>query len=330
MANDKNDPGGDQRRTGVWVAAGLLLLVFGFTLALTLPAYATVRSNPFWFIGMLVIFGSALALIAVVFKWLGLAVADEAFGLPAGSLRSLLAVGVMVLFAVFGLQALSGDGPQVKTAAQPLATVVVPGDAAAARAEIERYGKANLLAVATPASGAAGTELRLYPVLQETPPASVEMQKQIITALITLLTSVVSFYFGSRTVEAAAKGMAGGGAGGGGGGGANPTMSRVTEDELKRIDQSLADAATRVATLQNAVPPAGAGEALSAALARLQARLKALKADRGKLEALAKDAAAGSATFEDLDRGAKALRKGVDEMLQELAASEALAAGKAG
>ena len=65
------------------------------------------------------------------------------------------------------------------------------------------------LAVATAASGVVGTELRLYPVAMETPAASVDMQKQIITALITLLTSVVSFYFGSRTVEAAAKGITG-------------------------------------------------------------------------------------------------------------------------
>ncbi|MBQ1763865.1 MAG: hypothetical protein IIZ92_13295 [Aquincola sp.] len=316
MATEKNDPGGDQRRTGVWVASGLLLLVFGFTLALTLPAYATVRSNPFWFIGMLVIFGSALALIAVVFKWLGLAVKDEAFGLPAGSLRSLLAVGVMVLFAVFGLQALSGEGPQPKTATQSLTTVVVPGGAAEAQAEIQRYAKANLLAVATPASGVVGTELRLYPVAMETPAASVDMQKQIITALITLLTSVVSFYFGSRTVEAAAKGITGGGGA--------PAMSRVTEEELKRIDQSLADAATRLATLQAASPAPGAAEALAAALTRLQARLKALKAERGRLDALAKDAAAGSATFEELDRAVKALRKSVDEGLQELVVAEAL------
>jgi len=34
------------------VAIGLLILVFGFTVALTLPAYVD-RANPIWFVGML-------------------------------------------------------------------------------------------------------------------------------------------------------------------------------------------------------------------------------------------------------------------------------------
>jgi len=97
---DKN-----QRTTGIAVAAGLLLLVFGFSAVLSLSTQ-TARSNPIWFIGMLIIFASSLALIAVVFRWLGLAAPAEAFGLPAGSIRTLLAAGVMVLFAVFGLQTL--------------------------------------------------------------------------------------------------------------------------------------------------------------------------------------------------------------------------------
>src|SRR5262249_38490144 len=102
----------DQRRTGLTVAAGLLLLVFGIAAALACPAFHLERNNPFWVIGMLVIFAAALSLITIVFSWLGLGAPSEAFGLPPGSIRTLLAVGVMVLFAVFGLAAvsLSKDG----------------------------------------------------------------------------------------------------------------------------------------------------------------------------------------------------------------------------
>jgi len=95
-----------QERTGILVAVGLLVLVFGFAAMLALPTIV-LRSNPVWFIGLLIIFGGSLALIAVVFRWLGLQAPGEAFGLPSGSVRTLLAVGVMVLFAVFGLAAIS-------------------------------------------------------------------------------------------------------------------------------------------------------------------------------------------------------------------------------
>ena len=121
----KVDPGESQRRTGLWVAIGLLLLVFGLTIALTLPAYVD-RSNPFWFVGMLVIFGGSLALIAMVFSWLGLASREESFALPSGSVRTLLAVGVMVLFSVFGLASISvSDSSYMsRVSDQPIATAV--------------------------------------------------------------------------------------------------------------------------------------------------------------------------------------------------------------
>lgn len=312
--NGRYNPGGDQRRTGVWVAIGLLLLVFGFTLVLTLPTYASIRGNPFWFVGMLVIFGAALALMAVVFTWLGLAAKDEAFGLPAGSVRSMLAIGVMVLFAVFGLQALSGEGPTIKPATQPLATVVLT-DAAQARAEIERYEKAGLLAVAGAASGVQGTSLSIYAVTRETPAAAQESQKQIITALITLVTSVVSFYFGSRSVEAMAKGMSGGGGPGG-------VMPRVTEQELKRLDDAIGKAEAGIAGLAGQEPTSGTAEELARVVSALQAALKKLKDERASLDALSKDAVSGSATFEQVDQRSKQLAAQLQLLQQDLAAAQ--------
>lgn len=298
-------PAGECGRVRAWLAVGLLLLVVAFTAALAVPAFLNKPGTAFWFVGLLVIFGAALALIAMVFHALGLASADEAFGLPAGSVRSLLAVGVMVLFAVFGLQALLGDGAGSLPGWQPFSTTTV-ADAAQVRPEIERYERQGLLAIAGTASGAAGTELRIYAPTRTTPAATQDIQKQIITALITLVTSVVSFYFGSRSVEAMAKGAADGK---GGGGGAVP--GAVTEG-IARLDEGIAKAEARLATLKEA--PTDPNKDLSA----LQAQLQQLKADRGALAALLKDVAGGAATAEQLSQQLQALRVQLARLEQSL------------
>ena len=305
MTGDMNRaPAAASPRVRAGFAAGLLLMVFAFTLALAVPVFYDKPGTAFWFVGLLVIFGAALALIAMVFHALGLASADEAFGLPAGSLRSLLAVGVMVLFAVFGLQALMNDGAVSLSGWQPFTTTVA--DAAQIQREVERYEKKGLLAIAGAASGAAGTELRIYAPTRTTPAATQDIQKQIITALITLVTSVVSFYFGSRSVEAMAKGAADGK---GGGGGAVP--GPVTEG-IARLDEGIAQAEAKLAALKAAPPEPNKD------LPALQAQLQQLKTDRAALAALAKDVASGAATAEQLSQRLQALRVQLARLEQSL------------
>lgn len=305
MTGDMNRaPAAASPRVRAGFAAGLLLMVFAFTLALAVPVFYDKPGTAFWFVGLLVIFGAALALIAMVFHALGLASADEAFGLPAGSLRSLLAVGVMVLFAVFGLQALMNDGAVSLAGWQPFTTTVA--DAAQIQREVERYEKKGLLAIAGAASGAAGTELRIYAPTRTTPAATQDIQKQIITALITLVTSVVSFYFGSRSVEAMAKGAADGK---GGGGGAVP--GPVTEG-IVRLDEGIAQAEAKLAALKAAPPEPNKD------LPALQAQLQQLKTDHAALAALAKDVASGAATAEQLSQRLQALRVQLARLEQSL------------
>lgn len=305
MTGDMNRaPAAASPRVRAGFAAGLLLMVFAFTLALAVPVFYDKPGTAFWFVGLLVIFGAALALIAMVFHALGLASADEAFGLPAGSLRSLLAVGVMVLFAVFGLQALMNDGAVSLSGWQPFTTTVA--DAAQIQREVERYEKKGLLAIAGAASGAAGTELRIDAPTRTTPAATQDIQKQIITALITLVTSVVSFYFGSRSVEAMAKGATDGK---GGGGGAVP--GPVTEG-IVRLDEGIAQAEAKLAALKAAPPEPNKD------LPALQAQLQQLKTDRAAMAALAKDVASGAATAEQLSQRLQALRVQLARLEQSL------------
>lgn len=313
----KVDPGESQRRTGLWVAIGLLILVFGFTVALTLPAYVD-RANPFWFVGMLVIFGGSLALIAVVFSWLGLASREEAFALPSGSMRTLLAVGVMVLFTVFGLASISVSDSSyiIRASDQPIATAVASAASGALEAEIRRYERQGIVVIVENVDGATAT-LKLHRLEHVKPSETSDMQKQLITALVTLLTSVVSFYFGSRTVEAARDSK-------------DKNKNHQTDAtpgtvpvDLKALGASIDDGAQRLATLQSESAAPGNEAALAAALAALAADLPGLRDDRTKLEASLADAPKGSAPPAEL---AAALTRRVEAFGQRLTQAEALVA----
>lgn len=313
----KTDPGETQRHTGVLVAIGLLTLVFGFTLALTLPAYVG-SANPFWFVGLLVILGGSLALMAVVFSWLGLASRDEAFALPSGSVRTLLAVGVMVLFTVFGLASISvSDSSYMSRASdQPMATAVAPAASAALDAEIRRYERQGIVAVVETVDGPTAT-LKLHRVERVKPAETSDMQKQLITALVTLLTSVVSFYFGSRTVESARDSKSRD---------KDPPANAAPGTEpvdLKALGASIDDGARRLTALQSEPASAGNEAALATVLAALVADLPGLRDDRTKLEASLAYPPKGSTAPADQ---AAALTQRVEAFGQRLTQAEALVA----
>jgi len=301
----------NQRATGLMVAAGLLVLVFGFSALLSLsPADHLQRSNPIWFIGMLIIFASSLALIAVVFRWLGLAAPAEAFGLPAGSIRTLLAAGVMVLFAVFGLQTLA---VKAGLAEKPLGDASFTGTAAELQAEVERYRKIGLAAIVERIDQG-NAKLRLYRIEPPKPQETVDMEKQIITALVTLVTSVVSFYFGSRTAEATRDGAG------------TVKLPEAAAEEVKRIDTQLDELRKRVADLLDDQATPGNETALASTLSQAQTELKAAEEARARLAAVIKDLGSGDNTAEAASTGAARLTAALATLSQRVAQAEALVA----
>ncbi len=166
-----------------------------------------------WFVGLLVMALSALAAAAAVFAGLKLASPKEAFGLPSGSIRALIAIGIMVLLVVFGLKFLNGDDKVAKMADQSLPTVIAPTADQKAVDDLKKaYESAGFTVVqvnegelvaapgAAPAAAKvpAPARLELYPKTAARPADETDLMKQLMTALITLLTSVVGFYFGSK------------------------------------------------------------------------------------------------------------------------------------
>lgn len=284
----------------VLVMFGLLMLVFGLSRLLASQP-ATLDSSPVWFIGLLIISGASLAFIAVVFRSLGLQAPSEAFALPSGSIRTLLAIGVMVLFAVFGLAAISTGEREQRPAAEPMATAAnVSGDANAVKAEIERYRVLNIVAV--PAKTVASdTSLALYRLESSKSKEAIDLTNQIIPALLTLLTSVISFYFGSRNVEAARDAKSNKGD-------AVQAPPESLQADFRALDTALSDVRKRIGALGNGKATAGNEKELAEKLSKARSDLIQAEASRSKIDTDLKGVAAGTATVESLSGSLAALK----------------------
>lgn len=192
-----------------WVAVAVLSFG-GVVVAATLHASAPTLPWPASFVGLLLGVVVVLALVAALFRMLGLSNPKEAFGLPSGTVRTVLALGVMVLFAVCALTFLAAPA-----GVKEIGAWLAQGQAAQAsvepdmlKAEVERYEKAGwtVLVKSVGVNAAEPTkkmpaELTLFRAPVPSRDQS-DMEKQVLTAITALMTTVVGFYFGSRTAEA--------------------------------------------------------------------------------------------------------------------------------
>lgn len=161
--------------------------------------------------GIMILFGS-MALTASLFSTLGLHDRQEALGLPAGSVRAAIALSLVVLFATIAImlfQSLArpdGQVQRLEDLSEEDKTLVLkqPGTRViGVRKVVCGAPAAAAPAAAAPASApAACFDVDL---LSAPGPEAVDVAKQLLTLIGTLMTSVTSFYFASRAAEASAK-----------------------------------------------------------------------------------------------------------------------------
>lgn len=173
--------------------------------------------------GIVILFGT-LALVAMFFKNLDLEDRTQPLALPEGSIRAAIALSLIVLFAIIAIMLFQGmDGKPFKlerlTLEQRNALLVKPG---------LRIDEIDETCAAPPASDAVCADGdRRYGVVVRVSPGteSVDMAKQLLVLVGTLMTSVTSYYFAARSVSTternreaeadAAQARAASGAGGG-------------------------------------------------------------------------------------------------------------------
>ena len=140
---------------------------------------------------MLGIFGlialiCAVSILVVVIGALGLANPDYALGLPQGTVRAVIALSLVVIFLITAIFFYSDLAkPEYKTSKGMSAE------------DIKKLPQTKIVGVQTTEDG----KFNVTVVVGKNE-ASVDLAKQLLTTVGTLLVAMIGFYFGSRTVAA--------------------------------------------------------------------------------------------------------------------------------
>jgi hypothetical protein len=194
---------------GALVLVGVIIGIFSLLTKLITPDKSS--SLALLAIGGVLVLIFMLTAVAMVFSALGLANRELAMGLPEGSIRAVIALSLIVLFAILsvflyqGISATSGSPNLVQSISE------------AERAQFIRDHSSarDLQAVFSKAPD--GTQLKdkdgnnLYDVsYRSTNLAADDFAKQLLVLLGTLMTAITSFYLGAGTAtNAVAAGQAG-------------------------------------------------------------------------------------------------------------------------
>jgi amino acid transporter len=184
------------------VVAVLFLLAAGAFVAWRVQDIA--NRGPELMLPILIIFGVVvllvvLALTAVVYASMNISDKTQALALPEGSVRAVLALSLVVLFAIVSIflySNLSSNG-KIET---------VSGLSSEARDEFKKGLPSAQILLEQNAGVADKPSYTIY-YRQVLNPASEDFAKQLLVLIGTLVTSVASFYFGAKTATSAQAGM---------------------------------------------------------------------------------------------------------------------------
>ncbi|NCT84746.1 MAG: hypothetical protein GXC94_16490 [Comamonadaceae bacterium] len=158
--------------------------------------------------GIMILFGS-VALVALLFQSLGLTNASQPLGLPEGSIRAVIALALVVLFAIIAIMLF-------RTTAEPLRidglTATQLAELASGKSGERLLGSMELGCARRPPNAAASAPApcdeadRRYAVMLRAgvPTETTDLAKQLLMLVGTLMTSITSYYFAARSVQAAA------------------------------------------------------------------------------------------------------------------------------
>lgn len=201
--------GGILTCVGALVLVGVIIGIFSLLTKLITPDKSS--SLALLAIGGVLVLIFMLTAVAMVFSALGLANKELAMGLPEGSIRAVIALSLIVLFAILSVFLYQGIST---TSGSPN---IVQSISEAERAQFIRDHSSarDLQAVFSKAPD--GTQLKdkdgnnLYDVsYRSTNLAADDFAKQLLVLLGTLMTAITSFYLGAGTAtNAVAAGQAG-------------------------------------------------------------------------------------------------------------------------
>src|SRR6516162_1436327 len=168
---------------------GVYILLYAGPLVLMRFAISPTTQLPIMAITGVMALLVSLALVSLTFSLAGLSDRGEALGLPRGSVRAVISLSLIVLFAItsFAFQGSFAGGVQ-KTEA------LTEADAAALRANLH----GDELVATLPSGDAQRPTVVMYRTGSR---AAEDFARQVFTIVGTLMTAVASFYFGSRVAE---------------------------------------------------------------------------------------------------------------------------------
>ncbi len=181
---------GDRVTAAVIVVVAVLLIGAIFGLRYSLAGVSSEIGLPVLAIAGVVLLLATLALVSVAFSVFGLDDKTQALALPEGSIRAVIALSLIVLFAVLTVY-LYGSLANARVNSVSGLTQRQTADFVAS------LPKDQIVAV-SPAGGDGPFTIYFH----DRNPASDDFAKQLLVLIGTLVTSVASFYFGARAVEA--------------------------------------------------------------------------------------------------------------------------------
>ncbi len=187
------------RRQTLWSVAAIILLGAGGAFGILKLLPETFLNTPYIIIVLLVAgFVSVTLLLylgTIILRTAGLSSKGEALGMPEGSIRALIAMSLILIFAIIGVTVLySGLGGE---------TIVSKGVSAA---DVDRLENVQVIGM-TLVQPAASTSPALFDVTAraELSQAGHDFGLQLLSTVSTLVVAVAGFYFGSRSVAQATK-----------------------------------------------------------------------------------------------------------------------------